>query len=80
MDRDAFTIRGLGYLCSTGGRAIGYTKLKVILLTFRELGLFQVTRLTEDRELFAFRSIGRTEKVDLSTAGIMKKLSEDLEG
>ncbi len=80
VDRDAFTIRGLGYLAATGGRNIGYTKLKVILLTFRELGLFQVTRLSEDRELFAFRAVGRTEKVDLTSAGIMKRLSKDLEG
>lgn len=80
VDRDAFTIRGLSYLVATGGRRVGYTKLKVILLTFRELGLFGVTRLTEDSELFAFRSVTRSGKVDLMSAAIMKKLNEDLEG
>jgi len=79
VDRDAFTIRGLSYLVATSGRPVGYTKLKVILLTFRELGLFGVTRLTEDRELFAFRSVNRAGKVDLMSAAILKKLNEDLE-
>ena len=62
------------------GRRIGYTKLKVILLTFRELGLFRVTRLTEERELFAFRAVPVNGKVDLMSAGILRKLSEDLNG
>ena len=79
-DRDAFTVRGLSYLVATGGRQVGYTKLKVILLTFRELGLFGVTRLTEDSELFAFRAVNRSGKVDLMSAGILKKLNDDLEG
>ncbi len=80
VDRDAFTVRGLEYLAAMDGRRIGYTKLKVILLTFRELGLFRVTRLTEERELFAFRAVPVNGKVDLMSAGILRKLSEDLNG
>ena len=77
LEHDAFTVRGLLYMTSKSGARLGYTKLKVILLTFRELGLFGVDRLTEDTELFAFRTAVVKNKVDLMSAGVYRKLKRD---
>ena len=66
-------------MTAADGRAVGYTKMKIILLTFRQLGLFGVDRLTEDTELFAFRMVRIRGKVDLTTADIYQKIKRDFD-
>ena len=76
-DRDSFTVRALSWLAASEGRPVGYIKLKVILLTFRELGLFGVERLSGDPEFFAFRRVVTHGKVDLTTAAVYRKIMHD---
>ena len=76
-DRDSFTVRALSWLAASEGRPIGYIKLKVILLTFRELGLFGVERLSGEPEIFAFRRIVTRGKVDLTAAAVYRKIMHD---
>ena len=76
-DRDSFTVRALSYLAANAGRPVGYIKMKVILLTFRELGLFGVERLSGEPEFFAFRRIVTRGKVDLTTAAVYRKIMSD---
>ena len=76
-DRDSFTVRAPSWLAASDGRPIGYIKLKVILLTFRELGLFGVERLSGEPEFFAFRRVVTRGKVDLTTAAVYRKIMHD---
>ena len=76
-DRDSFTVRALSYLAANAGRPVGYIKMKVILLTFRELGLFGVERLSGEPEFFAFHRIVTRGKVDLTTAAVYRKIMSD---
>lgn len=74
VEHEIFTARALINLLSRRGANIGYVKLRYIMMIFDELGLIKPRVLDAERELYAFKLVYVSEKANLDSSDIYRKL------
>ncbi len=74
LGHTVYSIRALRHLLRSGSTALSYVRLKLILSAMSELRLFAVETAEDPREIYRFRYIPQTTKIDLQSASVMQRI------
>ncbi len=77
LEHEVFSIRSLHHLLSKNGVFMPYQKLKAAIVIFDEMGLFKVTELDAEREIYSFRYIRVNGKIDLEQSRLLSVMRKN---